>query len=51
MAERQIKSEIRDADDNIYKKGFIVDANVQMRLGRIVGYAVTNVHQVIDLPD
>lgn len=51
MAERQIKSEIRDADDNIYKKGFIVDANVQIRLGRVVGYAVTNIHQVIDLPD
>lgn len=51
MVERRIKTEIRDADDNIYKKGFIVDANVQMRLGRIVGYTVTEVRQVIDLPD
>lgn len=51
MVEQRIKTEIRDADDNIYKKGFIVDANVQMRLGRVVGYAVTEVHQVIDLPD
>lgn len=51
LVEQRIKTEIRDADDNIYKKGFIVDANVQSRLGRIVGYAVTEVHQVIDLPD
>lgn len=51
MVEQRIKTEIRDADDNIYKKGFIVDANVQSRLGRIVGYVVTEVHQIIDLPD
>jgi hypothetical protein len=51
LVEQRIKTEIRDANDNIYKKGFIVDANVQMRLGRVVGYAVTEVHQVIDLPD
>lgn len=51
MVEQRIKTEIRDADDNIYKKGFIVDANVQSRMGRVVGYAVTEVHQVIDLPD
>src|SRR3546814_6654868 len=50
MVEQRVKTEIREADDNIYKKGFIVDANVQSRQGRIVGYAVTAVHQVIDLP-
>lgn len=51
MIEQQIKHEIREADDNIYKKGFVVDANVRLRDGRIVGYAITKVHQIIDLPD
>lgn len=51
MVEQEIKHEIREADDNIYKKGFIVDANVRLRSGRIVGYVVTHVHQIIDLPD
>lgn len=51
LVEQKIKHEIREADDNIYKKGFIVDANVRLRNGRVVGYAVTAVHQVIDLPE
>lgn len=51
LIEQEIKREIREADDNIYKKGFIVDANVRLRMGRIVGYTVTRIHQIIDLPD
>lgn len=51
LVEQRIKTEIRDADDNIYKKGFIVDANVQLRMGRTVGYVITEVHQVIDIPE
>lgn len=51
LAEQKIKHEIREADDNIYKKGFVVDANVRLNNGRVVAYAVTQVHQVIDLPD
>lgn len=51
MIEQEIKHEIREADDNIYKKGFVVDADARMRSGRIVGYVVKKVHQVIDLPD
>lgn len=51
LAEQRIKHEIRDADDNLFKKGFIVDINVQTKGGRPVGYRVTNLHQVIDLPD
>jgi hypothetical protein len=51
MAEEQIKHEIREADDNVYKKGFIVDVSVQMKGGRPVAYRVTNLHQVIDLPE
>lgn len=50
-AEQIIKTEIRDAPDNVYKKGFVVDANVRKSGTRVVAYAVTHVHQVIDLPD
>ncbi|MBX3584744.1 MAG: hypothetical protein KF810_22950 [Rhizobiaceae bacterium] len=51
LAEQKIKHEIHEADDNIYKKGFVVDANARLNNGRVVAYAVTAVHQVIDLPD
>jgi hypothetical protein len=51
LAEQRIKHEVREADDNVYKKGFIVDVSVQLVGGKPAGYRVTNVHQVIDLPD
>jgi hypothetical protein len=51
LAEQRIKHEIREADDNLFKKGFIVDINVQTTGGRPVGYRVTNLHQVIDMLD
>lgn len=51
LAEQRIKHEIREADDNVYKKGFVVDVNVEMRGDRAIAYRVTNLHQVIDLPD
>jgi hypothetical protein len=51
IAEDRIKFEIRESDQNIYKKGFVVDVNVRMRDGKPVAYGVTNLHQVIDLPD
>lgn len=51
MAEERIKHEIREAEDNIYKKGFVVDVNVRMVGGKPSVYAVTNVHEIIDLPD
>jgi hypothetical protein len=50
LAEQRIKHEIREADDNLFKKGFIVDVNVETMGGRPVAYRVTNLHQVIDLP-
>ena len=34
MAEEWIKHEIREAEDNIYKKGFVVDVNVRMVGGK-----------------
>lgn len=49
LAEQRIKHEIREADDNIYHKGFVVDVNVQTKGGRPVAYAITDVHQVIDI--
>jgi hypothetical protein len=51
LAEERIKHEIREADENVFKKGFVVDVNVKSVGGRSVAYAVTNVHQIIDLPD
>lgn len=51
LAEERIKHEIREADDNVYKKGFVVDVNVRLRDGNPVAYSVTNLHEVLDLPD
>jgi hypothetical protein len=51
LIEKKIKHEIREADDNIYKKGFVVDANARLKDGRVVAYVVTDVHQVVDFPD
>ncbi len=51
LAEQQIKAETRNPDVNIFTRGFVVDLNVQMKGGRPVAYAVTSVHQIIDLPD
>ena len=51
LAEQRIKHETRDPSVNIFTRGFVVDVNVQLKSGRPVAYAVTNVHQVIDLPE
>lgn len=51
LAEERIKHEIREAEDNVFKKGFIVDVDVARRRGKAVGYSVLALHQVIDLPD
>ena len=50
IAEQTIKHEIRDTEENIYFKGFVVDVNVEVRNGKPVAYRVTNVHQIIELP-
>lgn len=50
MAESRIKAEVRD-DDSVFKKGFVVDVNIETKKGKPVAYRVTHVHQVIDLPD
>lgn len=50
LAEERVKHEIRESDENIYKKGFNVDVKVQSRAGKAVAYSITHVHEVIDLP-
>lgn len=37
LAEQRIKHEVREADENVYKKAFIVDVNVQLVGGRPAG--------------
>jgi len=49
LAEARIKSEIVEAEDNLFRKGFVVDVNVATMDGRPIAYRVTNVHQVIDI--
>lgn len=51
VAEARIKHEIREADENVFKKGFVVDVAVKMRNGTPAAYSVLAVHDVIDLPD
>ena len=50
LAEAQIKDEIQNADENVYKRGFVVDLNIIFSGARPVAYSVTHLHQVIDLP-
>jgi hypothetical protein len=50
LAEERIKDQMRKVEENIYYKGFVVDVNVATMGGRPVAYAVTHVHQIIDLP-
>lgn len=49
LSEQQIKHEIKEADDNVFKKGFIVDVSIMRKADKIVAYKVINVHQIIDL--
>ncbi|MER0238056.1 hypothetical protein [Fulvimarina sp. MAC8] len=52
LAGERIKHEIREAADNVYKKAFVVDVNVRHNAnGKPVLYAVTEFHEIIDLPD
>lgn len=51
MAEHEIREHIREADENVYKRGFVVDVSVQMVGEKILAYAVTAFHSVIVLDD
>lgn len=49
LAEERIRHEIAEADENVYKKAFDVDVNVEERSGKPVAYRIVAVHQVIDI--
>lgn len=49
LAEERIKHLMRNTEENIYHKGFVVDVNVTTKGGRPVAYSVTHVYQIIDL--
>jgi len=49
MVEREIREHIRDADENVYKRGFVVDAIPQMSGNKLVAYSITEFHSVIDI--
>ena len=51
IAEQRIKYEIREGDDNIYKKGFVVDVKVQYRGSKPVAYSILHVHDIVDISD
>jgi hypothetical protein len=51
IAKARIKHEIADSEGNIYKKGFYVDVVVDMAGEKVAAFKVTNLHEVIDLPD
>lgn len=51
LAEERVKYEIREAEENVFKKGFSVDVSVQYRGDRPVAYRIIEVHQIFDLPD
>lgn len=47
--EQEIRQQVREADENVYKKGFVVDVAVQKSGDKIVAYSVLAFHQIIDL--
>jgi hypothetical protein len=51
MAEAAIKHAIRDGKDNVFRLGFVVDVTVKLKEDKPVAYAVTALHQIIELPD
>ena len=52
LAEQRIKHEIKDGDDNVYKRAFDVDVNVETRSdGTPIAYRIVELHSVIDTAD
>lgn len=49
LVEQEMRAQIREADENVYKKGFVVDVAAQKAGERVIAYAVTAFHSVIDL--
>jgi hypothetical protein len=51
LAEQRIKHEIKEADENVFKKAFEVRVSVELVNAKPAAYRVMEVYQVIDLPD
>ena len=51
LVEERIKHVLRNAEENPYKMGFVVDVNERIRDGKTIAYAVTTLHEIIDLGD
>jgi len=51
LAEKRMKTEIREAEENLFKKGFVVDVIVVKKNEKPLVYKIFDVHNVIDLPD
>lgn len=49
IAENQIREHIREADENVYKRGFVVDIFEQKQGDRFIAYSVTNFHNIIEI--
>jgi hypothetical protein len=48
LVEQEIRSQIREADENVYKRGFVVDVIAQKAGDRILAYSITAFHSVIE---
>lgn len=51
LAEKRIKHEIKEADENVFKKAFEVSVSVETVNGKPAAYRIVEVYDVIDLPD
>ena len=51
LAEQHIKHEIRESEENVFKKAFVVDVNVKIINDRPSVYSITHLHEIIELPD
>lgn len=49
MVEQEMRAQIREADENVYKRGFVVDVVAQKSGDKIVAYSVTAFHSVIEI--
>lgn len=50
-AEDRVKHEILEEEDNIYKKAFLVDVDIESLNDRITAYRLMSVHEVLDIED
>lgn len=51
LAERRIKHETSQGERNVYKLGFYVTCRIERLNGRPVAYRISEVHDIIELPD